>query len=93
MALEKDTAACPLLRQRLGQIRVSVRAAVGLLDEVVEGSSSPGHRACLWRGRSSPSEAGGDVGQVITFESPLCQGWKEGEQQHKAPCVRHSSAQ
>lgn len=65
---------------------------MGSLDEEVEGSSSPGQRACLWLGRSSPCGAGGDVGGMITLESPLCQGWKEGEQD-VAPCVRHSSAQ
>lgn len=67
-----------------------VRGAMGSLDEEVEGSSSPGQSASLWLWRSSPCKAGGDMGQAITFESPL---WKEGEQQDEAPCVRHSSAQ
>lgn len=65
---------------------------MGFSDEEVEGSSSPGQRSCLWLGRSSPCEAGGDMGRVITFESPMWQGWKEGEQD-EAPCVRHNSAQ
>lgn len=48
--------------QCFGQIQVSVRGAMGSSDEEVEGSSSPGQRSCLWLGRSSPCEAGGDMG-------------------------------
>lgn len=61
IALEKDTAACLLLKQHFGQIQVLVRCAMGSLDKEVEGSSSPGQRACLWLGRSSACEAGSDV--------------------------------
>lgn len=33
------------------------------------------------------------MGQAIADESPLWQGWKEGEQQDEALCVRHAPAQ